>query len=180
MQALRQHDVDAVIVDIKMPPTHTDEGLRAAVEIRREHPGVAVLVLSHYLDARYALRLLEQREGSVGYLLKERVSDLAVLVDALQRLIDGECVVDPTIVARLMARRPQSPMLRLSSRELEILGLMAEGRSNHRIGSQLALSPRTVETHIRHIFSKLDLDNSEDYHRRVSAVIMYLRSGGRA
>jgi DNA-binding NarL/FixJ family response regulator len=166
---------DAVLVDIKMPPTHTDEGIRAALDIRRHHPGTAVLVLSHYLDSRYAMRLMETREGSVGYLLKERVSDLAVLVEALHRITDGESVVDPTIVARLINRRSHSPIQRLSDREREILALMAEGHSNARIGQRLFLSPRTVEAHIGHIFHKLDLATSDDYHRRVLAVLAYLR-----
>lgn len=166
---------DAVLVDIKMPPTHTDEGIRAALDIRRRHPDTGVLVLSHYLDSRYAMRLLETREGSVGYLLKERVSDLVVLVEALRRIADGESVVDPTIVARLIHRRPSSPLQRLSEREREILALMAEGQSNARIGARLFLSPRTVETHIGHIFGKLNLAPSDDYHRRVLAVLAYLR-----
>jgi DNA-binding NarL/FixJ family response regulator len=168
---------DAVLVDIKMPPTHTDEGVRAALDIRWRHPDTGVLVLSHYLDSPYAMRLIETREGSVGYLLKERVSDLAVLVEALHRITDGESVVDPTIVARLINRRSDSPVQRLSEREREILGLMAEGHSNTRIGQRLFLSPRTVEAHIGHIFGKLDLTPSDDYHRRVLAVLAYLRGG---
>jgi len=159
-----------------MPPTHTDEGITAALDIRATYPKVAVLVLSHYLDSRYALRLLEHQEGSVGYLLKERVSDLAVLVDALRRVTEGECVVDPTIVARLMSRRTKSsPVELLSERERQVLSLMAQGHSNSGICEQLFLSPRTVEAHIGHIFAKLNLTDSADYHRRVRAVLMYLR-----
>ena len=174
--AVAEYEPDAVIVDIKMPPTHTDEGITAALEIRARHPNVAVLVLSHYLDSRYALRLLEHQEGSVGYLLKERVSDLAVLVDALRRVTEGECVVDPTIVARLMSRRSKSsPVELLSERERQVLSLMAQGHSNSGICEQLVLSPRTVEAHIGHIFAKLNLTDSADYHRRVRAVLMYLR-----
>jgi DNA-binding NarL/FixJ family response regulator len=174
--AVAEYEPDAVIVDIKMPPTHTDEGITAALEIRARHPNVAVLVLSHYLDSRYALRLLEHQEGSVGYLLKERVSDLAVLVDALRRVTEGECVVDPTIVARLMSRRTKSsPVELLSERERQVLSLMAQGHSNSGICEQLVLSPRTVEAHIGHIFAKLNLTDSADYHRRVRAVLMYLR-----
>ena len=174
--AVAEYEPDAVIVDIKMPPTHTDEGITAALEIRARHPNVAVLVLSHYLDSRYALRLLEHEEGSVGYLLKERVSDLAVLVDALRRVTEGECVVDPTIVARLMSRRTKSsPVESLSERERQVLSLMAQGHSNAGICEQLVLSPRTVEAHIGHIFAKLNLTDSADYHRRVRAVLMYLR-----
>ena len=174
--AVAEYEPDAVIVDIKMPPTHTDEGITAALEIRARHPNVAVLVLSHYLDSRYALRLLEHQEGSVGYLLKERVSDLAVLVDALRRVTEGECVVDPTIVARLMSRRTKSsPVELLSERERQVLSLMAQGHSNSGICEKLFLSPRTVEAHIGHIFAKLNLTDSADYHRRVRAVLMYLR-----
>ncbi|MEO8518436.1 MAG: response regulator transcription factor [Dermatophilaceae bacterium] len=176
--AVAEYKPDAAIVDIKMPPTHTDEGITAALEIRTAHPDVAVLVVSHYLDSRYALRLLEHHEGSVGYLLKERVSDLAVLIDALRRVTEGECVVDPTIVARLMSRRTKSSLVEvLSEREREVLSLMAEGHSNAGICDKLFLSPRTVEAHIGHIFAKLDLTDGADYHRRVQAVLMCLRSG---
>jgi DNA-binding NarL/FixJ family response regulator len=143
--AVSEYEPDAVIVDIKMPPTNTGEGITAALDIRARHPDVDVLVLSHYLDSRYALRLLEHQEGSVGYLLKERVSDLAVLVDALRRVTEGECVVDPTIVARLMSRRTRSnPVELLSERERQVLSLMAQGHSNAGICEQLVLSPRTV------------------------------------
>jgi DNA-binding NarL/FixJ family response regulator len=168
---------DVAIVDIRMPPTHTDEGLVAAQEIRESQPEVGVLVLSHYLEARYALRLLEQHPGGVGYLLKERVSDLAVLTDALARLRDGECVVDPTIVARLVNRaRPANPVDELTNREREVLALMAEGRSNKGICDRLFLSPKTVEAHVKHIFMKLGVAESADDHRRVLAVIAFLRA----
>ena len=168
---------DAAIVDIKMPPTHTDEGIRAAQELRQSHPELGVLVLSHYLDSRYAMRLLEELPGGAGYLLKERVSDVAVLVDALKRVREGECVVDPTIVARLMARRRASgPIGDLTAREREVLALMAEGYANAAICERLYLSPKTVETHVRQIFLKLDLREAPDQHRRVSAVLAFLRS----
>jgi DNA-binding NarL/FixJ family response regulator len=168
---------DVAIVDIRMPPTHTDEGLVAAQQIREAHPQVGVLVLSHYLESRYALRLMEHHPGGVGYLLKERVSDLAVLTDALGRLHDGECVVDPTIVARLVNRaRPASRLDDLTSREREVLALMAEGRSNKGICDRLFLSPKTVETHVKHIFMKLGVAESADDHRRVLAVVAFLRS----
>jgi DNA-binding NarL/FixJ family response regulator len=168
---------DVAIVDIKMPPTHTDEGLVASQEIRRLHPDVGVLVLSHYLDSRYALRLLDELPGGAGYLLKERVSDVAVLVDALHRVSDGECVVDPTIVSRLMSRRRASgPLDELTAREREVLGLMAEGYANPAICGRLFLSPKTVETHVRQIFLKLGLRDSPDQHRRVGAVLAFLRS----
>jgi DNA-binding NarL/FixJ family response regulator len=167
---------DVAIVDIRMPPTHTDEGLVAAAEIRESHPEVGVLVLSHYLDSRYAMRLLEHHPGGTGYLLKERVSDLAVLTDALGRLAEGECVVDPTIVSRLLNRaRPASRLDDLTEREREVLSLMAEGRSNRGICSRLYLSPKTVEAHVRHIFIKLGVEQSADDHRRVLAVLTYLR-----
>src|SRR5215211_5510751 len=168
---------DVAIVDIRMPPTHTDEGLVAAAEIRESHPDVGVLVLSHYLESRYAMRLLEQHPAGAGYLLKERVSDLAVLSDALHRLDEGECVLDPTIVTRLVDRpRPTGPLDELTEREREVLGLMAEGRSNGGICERLFLSPKTVESHVRQIFVKLDIDGSPDDHRRVLAVLTYLRS----
>jgi DNA-binding NarL/FixJ family response regulator len=168
---------DVVIVDIKMPPTHTDEGLVAAQEIRRQHPHIGVLVLSHYLDSRYAMRLLHELPRGAGYLLKDRVSDVAVLVDALRRVHEGECVVDPTIVSRLMSQRRESrPMSELTPREREVLALMAEGYSNPAICRRLFLSPKTVESHVRQIFLKLDLRESEEQHRRVSAVLAFLRS----
>jgi DNA-binding NarL/FixJ family response regulator len=160
-----------------MPPTHTDEGLVAAREIRASHPDVGVLVLSHYLESHYAMRLLEQHPGGVGYLLKERVSGVGVLADALARVHEGECVVDPTIVSRLLRRaRPSSALGQLTEREREVLALMAEGRSNKGICERLFLGPKTVEGHVRNIFTKLGLGGSADDHRRVLAVLSYLRS----
>jgi DNA-binding NarL/FixJ family response regulator len=168
---------DVAIVDIKMPPTYTDEGLVAAQEIRASHPDVGVLVLSHYLESHYAMRLLEQHPGGVGYLLKERVSGVGVLADALARVHEGECVVDPTIVSRLLRRaRPASALGQLTEREREVLALMAEGRSNKGICERLFLGPKTVEGHVRNIFTKLGLGGSADDHRRVLAVLSYLRS----
>jgi DNA-binding NarL/FixJ family response regulator len=168
---------DVAIVDIRMPPTHTDEGIVAAQEIHRSHPEVGVLVLSHHLESHYAMRLIEQHPGGAGYLLKQRVSNLGVLTDALGRLRDGECVVDPTIVARLVQRaRPTRKLAELTEREREVLALMAEGRSNKAICAQLFLSPKTIEAHVKHIFRKLGLDESADDHRRVLAVLAYLRS----
>jgi DNA-binding NarL/FixJ family response regulator len=168
---------DVAIVDIKMPPTHTDEGLVAAQEIRASNPDVGVLVLSHYLQSRYALRLIEQHTGGVGYLLKERVSGVGVLADALVRVHEGECVVDPTIVARLLGHaRQASPISQLTERECEVLAQMAEGRSNQGICARLVLSPKTVEGHVRSIFLKLGVGESADDHRRVLAILSYLRS----
>jgi len=166
---------DVAIVDIRMPPTHTDEGLVAAKRIRDSHPDVGVLVLSQYLEARYAMRLLESHPDRVGYLLKERVSDVAVLADALQRVHEGECVVDPTIVARLVKRSRDDSLADLTEREREVLGLMAEGHSNRGICAKLFLSPKTVEAHVGRILQKLDLPDGVDYHRRVLAVLTFLR-----
>jgi DNA-binding NarL/FixJ family response regulator len=165
-----------VVVDIRMPPTHTDEGLVAANEIRASYPQIGVLVLSHYLESRYAVRLIQDHPGGVGYLLKERVSDVAVLTDALRRLDDGECVVDPTIVSRLVNRaRSDGPLDELTGREREVLAMMAEGRSNKGICDRLFLSPKTVEAHVGSIFRKLGLAGSPEDHRRVLAVLAHLR-----
>lgn len=168
---------DVAIVDIRMPPTHTDEGLAAAEQIRDTHPATAVLVLSQYLDSRYAARLVEHHPGGVGYLLKQRISDLALLTDALARLHDGECVIDPTIVSRLLDKQMAAgPLDELTARERDVLALIAEGRSNQGICDRLFLSPKTVEGHVKHIFQKLDIDDSGDDNRRVLAAIKYLRS----
>jgi DNA-binding NarL/FixJ family response regulator len=167
---------DVAIVDIKMPPTHTEEGLVAAQGIRAEHPAVGVLVLSQYVEPSYAMRLLEEHPEKVGYLLKDRVFDIAVLVDALRRLSEGESVVDPTIVARLVGRqRAASALDDLTAREREVLELLAEGLSNHAIADRIVVADRTVEAHVKQIFQKLDLAASPDSHRRVLAVLAYLR-----
>jgi DNA-binding NarL/FixJ family response regulator len=177
LRLVARHRPDAAIVDIRMPPTQTDEGLQAAQRIRTDHPDTAVVVLSQYVDARYAQRLLADQPGGVGYLLKERVSNIALLVDALTRVCEGECVIDPTIVARLMGRRrPGSAIERLTPREREVLALMAEGRSNAGIAAQLIISERTVEATCAQIFQKLDLEPSPDLNRRVLAVLTLLRS----
>jgi DNA-binding NarL/FixJ family response regulator len=169
---------DAAIVDIKMPPTHTDEGLVAAQRIRDEHPDVGVLVLSEYVEPAYAMRLLEEHPERVGYLLKERVFDVAILIDALRRLADGETVIDPTIVARLLGRRRRAdPLEELTAREREVLALIAEGLSNRALAARLYVTERTVEAHVKQIFSKLELDANAESHRRVLAVLAYLRSG---
>jgi DNA-binding NarL/FixJ family response regulator len=169
-------DLDAVVVDIRMPPTWTDEGIALARRLRRNYPALGVLVLSQYLESHYATSLLSETPEHAGYLLKDRVSDVAVLVDALRRVVEGECVVDPTIVARLMRPRTASgPLDRLSQREREVLALMAEGRSNAAISSMLGMGERTLEAHVRQIFQKLDLPPSADDHRRVLAVVRYLQ-----
>jgi len=168
---------DVAIVDIKMPPSFTDEGLAAAEQIRRAHPDVGVLVLSQYLESRYATRLLQDHPEGLGYLLKERVSDIGALKDAIRRIAEGECVLDPTIVARLLKRpRRPGPLDDLTDREREVLALIAEGRSNHGIAEILVLSPKTVEAHVGRILAKLGLDDTPDYHRRVLAVLAFLRS----
>jgi DNA-binding NarL/FixJ family response regulator len=167
---------DAVIVDIRMPPSHTTEGLDAAVAIRQASPDIAVLVLSQYVESHHAVELLGDERGGVGYLLKERVTDVAVLADALHRLCRGESVIDPSIVGVLMGGPNRVDALaRLSPRELEILELMAQGRSNQAICAELFLGAKTVESHIRSIFTKLDLLPAADDHRRVLAVLAYLR-----
>ena len=168
---------DVAIVDIRMPPTHTDEGLLASRRIREEFPGTSVVLLSQYLEPRYAERLLADQPPGLGYLLKERVSNIAVLVDALQRVTEGECVIDPTIVAQLMRRRrPGSAIDTLTEREREILALLAEGRSNAGIARELGISERTVESACAQVFAKLDLEASPDLNRRVLAVLALLRA----
>lgn len=167
---------DVVIVDIRMPPSHTDEGLVVAGQIARAHPEVGVLVLSHHLDTRFAARILEEHPARVGYLLKERLSDIAVLTDALHRIGEGECVIDATIVSRLLRRRRHPDALDdLTQRELEVLGLMAEGRSNQAIAARLVVGEKTVEAHVRNVFMKLNLEEAPNDNRRVLAVLIFLR-----
>lgn len=166
---------DVVIVDIRMPPTHTDEGLTAARAIRETHPDVGVLVLSQYLEVDYALQLLEDHPERSGYLLKDRVFDGANLIDALLRITEGETVVDPTIVTRLMGRnRRHDPLTKLSDREREVLAHVAQGLSNRAIAAKLFVAERTVESHVTQIFLKLGLDDSPGSHRRVLAVLTHL------
>ena len=168
---------DVAIVDIRMPPTHTDEGLVAAQSIRADHPNIGVLVLSQYVEPSYAMRLIEDHPERVGYLLKERVFDIATVVDALRRIAEGETVIDPTIVARLVGRRRrQDPLSQLTDREQEVLSLIAEGMSNRAIASRLFITDRTVEAHVTQIFQKLELAESPDQHRRVLAVLTFLRA----
>lgn len=168
---------DVALVDIRMPPSFTDEGLIAARQIRVNYPETAVVVLSQHLEPRYAERLLADQPGGMGYLLKERVSDIAVLVDAMNRVTESECVLDPTIVSQLMkSREPSAPLNRLSAREMDTLALLAEGRSNTGIADRLGVSERTVESLCAQIFRKLDLVPDADSNRRVLAVLTLLRS----
>jgi DNA-binding NarL/FixJ family response regulator len=170
---------DVALVDIRMPPTHTDEGLVAARKIRAEHPDVGVLILSQYVEPSYAMRLIEEYPERVGYLLKDRVYDIATVVDALRRIAEGETVVDPTIVSRLVGRRRRAdPVSELTEREREVLSLVAEGMSNRAIASRLFVTERTVEAHVTQIFLKLGLPESPDQHRRVLAVLAFLRGMG--
>jgi DNA-binding NarL/FixJ family response regulator len=167
---------DVALVDIRMPPTHTDEGLRAARDIRLRYPDTAVLVLSQHLELDYALRLVEEKPERVGYLMKERVGRIEQLLDAVERVATGECVVDRSLVDDLLARRRRSdPIAELTGREREILALMAEGRSNQGICRALWLSPKTVETHIRGAFTKLGIPVAPEDNRRVLAVLAYLQ-----
>jgi DNA-binding NarL/FixJ family response regulator len=178
LRAVRTTQPDAAVVDIRMPPTHTDEGLVAAQQIRAEHPDTGVLILSQYVEPHYAMRLIDEHPERTGYLLKERVFDVANLIDALRRLADGETVVDPTIVARLFARKRQAdPLDTLTVREREVLALVAEGLSNRAIAARLFVTERTVEAHVKQIFLKLGLGTDPDSHRRVLAVLAYLRTG---
>jgi DNA-binding NarL/FixJ family response regulator len=168
---------DVAVIDIRMPPTHTDEGLVAARRIRTEHPGVGVLVLSQYVEPSYAMRLIEDQPERVGYLLKERIFDIATVVDSLRRITEAETVIDPTIVARLVGRRRRAnPLAALTQREREVLELIAEGMSNRAIAIRLFVTERTVEAHVTQIFAKLGLSESADLHRRVLAVLTLLRA----
>jgi DNA-binding NarL/FixJ family response regulator len=176
LQYVEAEAPDVAVIDIRMPPTHTDEGLVAAEAIHRRWPLVGVLVLSQYVETEYALRLLEGREERCGYLLKDRVLDAGQLTDAVRRISEGGVVVDPELVARLVGRsRPTSPLDDLTPREREVLALMAEGLTDRGIGERLFVAPKTVETHIRHIFAKLSLPETSADNKRVHAVLTYLR-----
>lgn len=173
---VRSYKPDVAIVDVRMPPTHTDEGARAAAAIREEFPEIGVLLLSQVIEATFALRLFSESPGGFGYLLKDRILDVDDFVDAVRRVARGGTAVDPAVVSQLLGRsRPEDPVGALTERERAVLELMAEGRSNAGIGRKLFLSPKTIETHVHSIFMKLNLAPAPDDHRRVLAVLAFLR-----
>jgi len=172
---VRSYDPDVAIVDVRMPPTQTDEGAQAAETIRSQYPDVGILLLSQIVEARRALQLFSERPEGFGYLLKDRVLEIDDFLDAVRRVARGGTAIDPEVVAQLIGRRrPDDPLQDLTERERDVLALMAEGRSNQAIGQQLFLSPKTIEMHINHIFRKLALQPTTDAHRRVLAVLAYL------
>jgi DNA-binding NarL/FixJ family response regulator len=176
-QAVRRFKPDVAIVDVRMPPTHTDEGARAAVEIRAEQPEVGVLVLSQVIEAAHALRLFSERPDGFGYLLKDRVLEIDDFLDSVRRVGKGGTAIDPEVIGQLVGRRRENdPLEELTPREREVLGLMAEGLSNRGICEKLVVSPKTVETHVNSIFLKLGLLPAPDEHRRVLAVLTFLRA----
>ncbi len=177
LRKVRAHKPDIAIVDIRMPPTHTDEGLRAAAEIRTALPGTGVLVLSQYVEQQYAVDLLGDDASGVGYLLKDRVSDLERFTDAVRRVAEGGSALDPEVVSQMLGRRrADDPLAELTPREREVIELMAEGRSNNAIAESMVVTERAVEKHVTSIFSKLDLRPGPEDHRRVLAVLTFLRA----
>jgi DNA-binding NarL/FixJ family response regulator len=175
LRKVRAHRPEVAVTDIRMPPTQTDEGLRAAQQIRKEMPEVGVLVLSQYIDEGYAVELLQGSAEGIGYLLKDRVADVSTFTDALRRVGEGGSALDPEVVAQLLGRRrANDPLGRLTPREREVLGHMAEGCSNAAIARELVVTDRAIEKHVTSIFSKLGLSSAEDGHRRVLAVLAYL------
>jgi DNA-binding NarL/FixJ family response regulator len=178
LRKVRAHKPDVAIVDVRMPPDNLDDGLRAALEIRDELPGVGILLLSQYVEDRYLGRLLAGGAEGVGYLLKERVAEVERLTEAVERVAEGGSVLDPEVISRMLGRsREKGPLDDLTGREREVLALMAEGRTNRAIAEQLFVSERAVERHVTSIFGKLDLPTTDQDHRRVLAVLAYLREG---
>jgi DNA-binding NarL/FixJ family response regulator len=177
LRKVRAHKPDVALVDVRMPPDNTDDGLRAALTIRGEQPGTGVLVLSQYIEERYAMELIGEADAGVGYLLKERITDVDALISAVRQVAQGGSVIDPQVVSQLLRRyRREDPLEALTPREREVLELMAQGRSNLALASRLVISERAVEKHVTSIFSKLDLPPAEDDHRRVLAVLTFLRA----
>ena len=175
LRALTTHRPDVAVVDVRLPPTFTDEGLKAAIEARRQLPGLPVLVLSQYVEQLYARELLSDRDGGVGYLLKDRVSNVGQFIDAVRRVASGGTAMDPEVIAALLARRStDQPLATLTPREHEVLGLMAEGRSNAAIASRMFVTEKAVSKHSNNIFAKLGLEQSDEDNRRVLAVLAYL------
>jgi DNA-binding NarL/FixJ family response regulator len=177
LRKVRAHKPDVAIVDVRMPPTHTDEGIRAALMIRSQWPGIAIVVLSQYVEERYAADLLSANTSGVGYLLKDRVANVIEFLDALRRVAAGGTALDPEVVAQILVRRGGNPLAALTQRELDVLALMAEGRSNTEIGAALVITDSAVGKHINSIFSKLGLYPGDTGHRRVLAVLRYLGAG---
>ena len=180
LRVIAGHKPDLAIVDVRLPPSYTDEGIRAALEARRRQPGLAVLVLSQYVEPTYAGELISEEAGGIGYLLKERVGDLRAFLDAVRRVAEGGTALDREVVAQLLAPRRSQPqeLAQLTRREHEVLALMAEGRSNSAIADALVVTPGAVEKHVSSIFGKLDLPASDSDHRRVLAVLCYLQATG--
>jgi DNA-binding NarL/FixJ family response regulator len=174
LEAVEREQPDVVVADVRMPPTHTDEGIRAALAIRSQWPSIAILVLSQYVEERYAADLLSTNTSSVGYLLKDRVADVTDFLDALRRVASGGTALDPEVVAQLLVRRTDDPLRTLTQREREVLALMAEGRDNAEIGQSLVITDSAVSKHINSIFAKLDLHAGDSGNRRVLAVLRYL------
>ena len=179
LHAVERHQPDLALIDVRMPPAFSDEGVRAAAELKRRWPAVAVLLLSQYVEERYATELLVAHTGGLGYLLKDRVADVDEFVEAVRRVAAGGTALDPEVVAQLLARRRTNPMRRLTPRETEVLAAMAEGRSNSAIATALAIGGHSVEKHVNSIFAKLGLVPADTDHRRVLAVLHYLDNGER-